>query len=228
MWIYSKSLIKGLIRKSIKNGIKSKSMKRNIDRMELQKATSFLQHCFWDQYTEPVVSGCVDRMDFAGSWARGEDEVHDIEMMLQPKPESVDMFGDPIGRDPHFVDVFYNGSFEILKGDPSKARYVQALLIDKEIVSAPIQIDFFMPTPADYYIRTGPAKYTHEVIALAWAKAGWCGGPDGLRLRKECKKTPSGWVCNTTNPTLPPVWESEQEFFEWLGIEWVHPTKRGK
>lgn len=205
-------------------------MKRNIDIWELNTATSFLQICFWDDHSEPFTPRCVDRMNFAGSWARSEALVHDLELLLQPKPESFDMFGEPIGRDARFVDVFYNGCFEILKGDPKTSRYVQALLIDPAILKEPIQIDFFMPQPHDYYrqlaIRTGPADYSHRVIANAWAKAGWCGTPDGLRLRSECKKKLSGWVCDTTNPTLPPAWQSEQEFFEWLGLEWVHPTKR--
>lgn len=73
-------------------------------------------------------------------------------------------------------------------------------------------------------------------LALSRAKAtmfrsntgqGWVGPPDGLRLEKECRETaPSKWQCLTKQPTLPPVWATEQEFFTWLGVHYVEPHYR--
>ena len=94
-----------------------------------------------------------------------------------------------------------------------------------------IIIDLFLPVENDFYrvlaIRTGSAEYTKRLIAGGWVKKGWVGTDEGLRLRTECAKKGNKWICIVQNPTLPPVWKSEKEFFQWLDVRWTEPKERG-
>jgi hypothetical protein len=93
-----------------------------------------------------------------------------------------------------------------------------------------INLDLFMPQPDDYYrqyaIRTGSADYSKNVIANGWLKKGWCGTDEGLRLQYDCCKAASGWKITRKEGQKPPVWESEEIFFEWLGVQWMEPWLR--
>lgn len=101
-----------------------------------------------------------------------------------------------------------------------------------------IRLDLFLPVPQDYFrqyaIRTGSSDYSYRVIASAWKANGWVGTEDGLRRIEDCKGTEYSdgdkkkmkWVCISETPTLPPAWRSEEHFFEWLGIKWIHPKLR--
>lgn len=99
-----------------------------------------------------------------------------------------------------------------------------------------IKLDLFMPNDFDYYrmlaIRTGSAEYSHQVIAIGWRKQGWVGTENGLRLQSQCiqvnrdDEQKKKWKCQWTHPTLPPVWKSEEEFFEWIKVPFVEPEKR--
>lgn len=89
-----------------------------------------------------------------------------------------------------------------------------------------------MPDADDYFrqfaMRTGSADYSASVIAGGWVKLGWVGvGDAGLRRIEDCQKSPDGkWKLINKNGERPPVWKSEEEFFEWLNVEWVKPEKR--
>ena len=98
-----------------------------------------------------------------------------------------------------------------------------------------INLDLFIPDDFDYYrqyaIRTGSDDYAAKVIATGWKKKGWCGSDKGLRKISDCieTKTPDGkskWKCVKANAELPPVWQSEEQFFEWLGIKYLPPNRR--
>jgi DNA polymerase/3'-5' exonuclease PolX len=164
------------------------------------------------------------RIDIAGSVRRLKPEVKDIELLAQPlQVEQKDLFGTVIDSKPtprYKEAVLQLG--KVLKGAPG-GRYMQIRLDEG------INLDLFMPQPHDYYrqlaIRTGGTNYSVQ-IATAWAAKGWCGTPGGLRLRRQCIKTDSGWQCTTRNPVLPPAWQSEAEFFQWLGMEWLEPKER--
>lgn len=167
------------------------------------------------------------RFYIAGSIRRIKAEVKDIEVVCIPKKEqrSTDMFGGT-------KDIICNGfSFglteimdKIIKGKID-GRYMQIQL------KGGIILDLFLPAPQDYFrqlaIRTGSADYSHQVIAKAWFKKGWCGTPDGLRKQSQCTgggKYP--WKCKEKNPTVPPAWSSEGEFFTWLGLPFIDPELR--
>jgi len=165
----------------------------------------------------------------AGSVRRQRYEVNDIEVCCLPKIVTVDLFNTEKQRSQAFIDAV-NNLGNVVSGKPKEGRWVKIEL------PAGIKLDLFIPQPHDYYriyaIRTGSKDYAHQVIAKAWERLGWAGTPDGLRRQNDCIEntdTNTGkrtWKCVSQNPTLPPVWKSEQEFYNWLNIPWVEPRLR--
>lgn len=95
-----------------------------------------------------------------------------------------------------------------------------------------IQIELYVTSTFDYgrilAIRTGSSAYSHQ-LAVQWNRLGWAGTKDGLRRKKECVKKGSVWKIKPEfekNPTLPPPFNTEADFFEFLGVEWVPPENR--
>jgi len=171
-------------------------------------------------------------INIAGSIRREKLEVKDMEIVCVPndiKVGGLDLFGEDNRQtivDPEFYKVVRSlGVIE--KGKPG-GRYMKINLKSK------MALDLFTPVPVDYWrifaIRTGSSDYSHKVIAQAWLKNGWCGTSEGLRLKAECNPVlvngKTIWSVNVDKPTLPPVWGSEQEFFKWIGVSYIHPTYR--
>jgi len=176
-------------------------------------------------------------INIAGSCRREKPEVKDIEIVALPKyiqipSEPQGLFDDipPAMKtviSPGYLKV-YNEIGKKIKGK-AVGKYSQFEL------SEGIKLDLFTPDDFDYYrifaIRTGSADYSARVIAQGWLKVGWCGSDKGLRKISECEKKFSSegvesWKCINPNGELPPVWESEEEFFEWLKVKWIEPCRR--
>jgi len=207
-----------LIKGHIPNGIeKSNEMKAAYNISQLKGIVEAI-----DESIRPYCT----KLDVAGSYRRNQAVCHDLEFVVLPEPKSYDLFGEPVGRGVDFVDAL-NALIIVEKGNFFTGRFVQGTFRYR----LPVQIDLFLPQPCDYYrilaLRTGPSAYSGQVLARAWVKKGWCGTVDGLRLQKECRKIGDKWICQTGYPTLPPVWQGEQEFFEWLGLAWVPAWQRG-
>lgn len=179
-----------------------------------------------------------DKLNLAGSIRRGCREVHDIEIVCLPKmvkAGQIDIFSNQAQQDqvhPQFIETVL-GLGKVVKGKPD-GRMMQIELKTGHM-PATIMLDLFMPQPDDYIriycIRTGSAKYSNKVIAEGWRKIGWVGTSEGLRRETECLGTPlpdgkTKWKCIVDNPTLPPVWQSEEEFFAWLGVQYIPPAIR--
>lgn len=174
---------------------------------------------------------CI-RIQVAGSIRRQVAEVNDIELVLEPKRESeTDLFGNVTKqvRDRAFV-MACDAIGEKVRGQASDGRYVRYM-----VNGTTLEVDIFIPQPHDYYrilaIRTGSSLFAHKQIAAGWLKKGWCGTTDGLRLQSECVGTPNTtggttWKCVAKAPKLPPVWESEEAFFTWLGLPFLNPKNR--
>jgi DNA polymerase/3'-5' exonuclease PolX len=181
---------------------------------------------FADRIVELFTPQC-DIVHIAGSIRREKKEVKDIEIVCIPKREFIQtdlLGGGHWKRVTGFTDALLQIQDRVVKGNP-EGRLMQIVLKGGAV------LDLFMPQKDDFYrqfaIRTGSAEYSSFVIAHNWKLKGWCGTHDGLRLREQCLQQKSGnWVAIVPEPTLPPVWQSEQEFFEWLGVEYVHPSKR--
>lgn len=178
----------------------------------------------------------TDRIHIAGSLRREVPVINDIEMVVIPKKRIVpgkNLFGEDTSKvliGNNFIDTVLQLG-KVLKGK-ADGRFMQIELPEKII------LDLFMPQPHDFFrilaIRTGSVEYSKRIIANGWLKIGWCGTYDGLRLQKDCEEVPytegnyvkRKWVCKIPNPALPPAWTSEEHFFKWLGIQWLHPKMR--
>lgn len=174
------------------------------------------------------------RINIAGSIRREKADVKDIEIICLPKyidGAQTGLFSDvpPVQViSQNFVETVRSLG-KVIKGKPD-GRYMQIELPQR------INIDLFMPEPADYFrqyaIRTGSADYAQRTIARAWNRKGWCGSDKGLRKITDCVELiehPSGkraWECKNQNAERPPVWNSEQEFFDWIGVPWIMPKLR--
>ena len=188
--------------------------------MELKKAEAIALS------TIELLKPHCDKIEGAGSIRRLKPDVKDIEIVALPKDKiRLDVFGAKLkdGRAKCF-SVAVQPLGTILKGSPVDGRYVQIKLLQG------INLDLFLPQPDDYYrqfaIRTGSSDYSRKVIATAWYKMGWCGTHEGLRKKRDCVATASGWKWVNKNGECPPIWESEQHFFEWIGVRWIKPHLR--
>lgn len=150
----------------------------------------------------------------AGSTRRKCEEIGDIEIVLLRRGKDLIQFAEIVN------------SWKKVKGDVY-GRYTQRYYTYK---GYDYILDIFMPTPEDhirqFVIRTGSDNYSHHTIATAWVKKGYRGTKDGLRLANECSVKNKIYQCNVPNPTLPPEFQTEQEFFDWLGVPFVEPEKR--
>lgn len=174
-----------------------------------------------------------ERLNIAGSIRRQKAEVKDIEIVCIPRSMDLiqsDLFGAKTVE--KVISENYVGVVKslgrIVKGKPD-GRYMQIELPQR------VNLDLFMPHPDDYFrqyaIRTGSADYVRRNITVAWLKKGWCGSDKGLRKQTDCthEATPDGkgkWICHNPFGEWPPVWASEQEFFDWLGIPMIAPKMR--
>jgi DNA polymerase/3'-5' exonuclease PolX len=176
-----------------------------------------------------------EKINIAGSVRRHKPEVKDIEIICQPKIieeiVQVDMFKADFKKSihPYFIREV-NNLGNIVKGF-AIGKYLQIELPDKSF----FMLDLFIPDDFDYYrqyaIRTGSAEYAANVIATGWRKIGWCGSDKGLRKMSDCIRTQTAdgktkWKCLRADADLPPVWQSEEEFFDWIKVKVIHPSKR--
>jgi DNA polymerase/3'-5' exonuclease PolX len=173
------------------------------------------------------------KLNIAGSIRRKKPEVKDIEIICLPRyidGAQGGLFSEVLPVQvisPNFVGMV-KALGTVIKGKPD-GRYMQIELPQR------ITLDLFMPDPVDYFrqyaIRTGSSDYSRETIAKAWKRKGWCGSDVGLRLISDCveHKQPDGkskWQCVNPTAEFPPVWHSEQEFFDWLGVPYIDPKLR--
>ncbi|MEQ1888344.1 MAG: hypothetical protein ABL951_04080 [Alphaproteobacteria bacterium] len=158
-----------------------------------------------------------ERCRIAGSIRRGKADVGDIEIVCLPKKEpemTADMFPTATGK------MVSTAQFHSI---------VQALVKTPDVgnpngrnmrfeMHEGIKLDLFMPQAKDYFrifaMRTGSADYSHKVIATAWVRMGYHGSENGLQKQEGL----------TT--IAAPAWQSEHEFFEWLGLQWIDPKLR--
>ncbi len=182
-----------------------------------------------------------EKFTFAGSLRRRCAEVGDIEAVVLPKlTEAPDgLFGTKMIRSQGFV-LGMPGT--VIAGDPVDGRYVKinvgGKLLNPEAKSREfrfdggIQFDLFIPQPHDYgrqlAIRTGPSNYSSNVLAKKWVGMGWCGTVDGLRRQSQCEQHDKIWKLKAglQNIQMPPVFDTELQFFQFLGLEYVEPKFR--
>jgi len=193
------------------------------------------------------LKSCCTIVEIAGSMRRFCDHkehnlVGDIEFVIQPtmdedctlfemeKKESVAVvFMNRMAQKRIELSNDLTLHHEVGKPD---GRYMKFVLLQNEAILTSVEI--CIPQVHDFYrilaIRTGPSDYSHQVIAKRWVEKGWRGTDKGLRKESDCYAVPSGektlWKCTSSHAQLPPVWNSEKEFFEWLELEYQLPHLR--
>jgi DNA polymerase/3'-5' exonuclease PolX len=160
----------------------------------------------WDQAVEiavPVLQQIQPHCEiaqFAGSMRRETSTVGDIEIVCVPKPCST-------------TPLFRDGLAAVVEQWPKvrgelPCRYTQRLL------PCGMKLDLFMVDPDGWglqlAIRTGSARWSHEVLARAWVRAGYR-SEGGLLRRGDGKVVPV---------------RTESELFQLIGLPWVHPRDR--
>lgn len=191
-----------------------------------------LQHAqrLANRLVELLLPHC-ERIDIAGSIRREKEEVGDIEIVCKPKKIAADIFG--FSHKPVLEFWVKLKRFTRLMGKvDGTGRQYKYLIPTGWSEPAFIQLDLFIPATDDYFrqlaIRTGSANYSGSVIANGWRKLGWVGTEDGLRREEQVEKQGERWVCiyPDIETIKPPIWNSERDFFQWLGVEYIHPKSR--
>lgn len=174
------------------------------------------------------------RIAISGALRREVKFVDTIEILCVPKSqEERDLFNQVYqsGRSHEFISIVKSLGPNLggsLQGNFTRRRLSTMLKVDIHICSME---DFYRQLA----VTTGPKLYSELKLEEAWRSKGWVETEEGLRLVAECwfeknsgPKKQDRWVRVTENPTLPPHWMSELEFFEWLGIDYTSPETRGK
>lgn len=141
-----------------------------------------------------------ETISLVGSIRRERPTIGDIEIVCVPKPyEATPLFASGLAT--------VVNQWEKVRGE-LPCRYTQRLL------PCGMKLDLFMVYPDGYglqrAIRTGSARWSHEVLARAWVRAGF--HSDGGLLRRA-------------DGSVVPV-RTEPELFRLIGLPWVHPRDR--
>ncbi len=139
-----------------------------------------------------------DRIEIAGSIRRKKPVVKDIEIVAIPKDYGVGLFESGVAT--------VINQWKKIKGE-LPCKYTQRQHPDG------IMLDIFFATPINWgyilAIRTGSAKYSHQVLAKSWVAMGYKGQGGNLTRR--------GQVVNV---------EEEKTLFALINIDYVEPQFR--
>lgn len=175
------------------------------------------------QYAEEMCTAlepyCLPgRCQIAGSVRRKKPEVGDIEIVALPKREQITAFW--------LAALKFGKQGGKIKAD---TRYVK---VSRPTPYGNLQYDIFVPQPYDWgrilAIRTGDADFSHKEYATRWVQKGYRGTEHGLLPESHCVQSHGKWkIKQGVNPEACRItFQEEQDFFNWLGMEWVEPENR--
>ena len=157
-----------------------------------------------------------DRCIIAGSIRRQRPEVHDIELVAIPRQGSATAFWAALLKLGWLPKTKITG----------QSRYVRLL---KNTPDGGLPLDVFCPQRHDWgrilAIRTGPSDYSAR-LAAKWVKLGYRGTEVGLLIEALCRKNGDKWEPAPNIEPRPERFQTEADFFEFLGLPWVEPSKR--
>ena len=163
------------------------------------------------RFIAPLWHNCL-KISVAGSVRREVAMVGDIEIVLVPNDEFV------LGR------LFPDGFRGLVVNGARLKRF--------KYPEHNLQIELYITNINDYGrilgIRTGSSFFSHTALAMQWNRRGYCGTENGLRLKSECDHK-STWKIKPEYklaPTLPPIFDTEEKFFEFIGAKWIPPQER--
>lgn len=150
-----------------------------------------------------------DRTLIAGSLRRQKTEVGDLELVIQPKLESIlDMFGAVVGQQ-SLLDARLD-TLGITTFTKNGERY-------KQFTWEGISVDLFVATPETWgcvaTIRTGSADFTRWLVTKK-RQGGAC--PEMYSF-KEGRIWASGKTLDTSE---------ERHVFDLLELDWIEPVAR--
>lgn len=160
-----------------------------------------------------LIDPFVEKAEVAGSVRRMCRKVGDIEIVCVQNPlNSLD-------------NLFHDKYPGLVVNGPRLKRF--------KYPKSNVQIELYIAQPHDYgrilAIRTGSSAYSHIKLAITWNRNGWCGTADGLRRKVECEKKGATWKLKPEykgRETKPPAFNTEADFFDFLGIPWIPPSQR--
>lgn len=167
-------------------------------------------------------------IEVAGSLRRHRRHIHELELVLIPHEEyhpQTALFPDyqEMKRIPEFSEHVHRLG-QIVSGNPS-GRHIHIQLTD----GMPLHVH--MPDRDDFWriynLKVGSLRFIQSRIIPAWSRNGWVPTEYGLRKVEDCRKDSSGvWHWKDKTGFIPPAWQSEKEYFEWLEIPYVDPFHR--
>lgn len=201
----------------------------NLNVMELQFAQKIAE-----ELVEKLKPHCI-QVYIAGSIRRKRPDVKDIEIVVMPRRIiERDLFG--FVKSSTVEEGFANAVKKLgtlQKGGPNM-KYAR-ISVEKGVM-----LDLFIPSDDDFFrilaIRTGDHLFSIQIMGAS-KKKGWCGTDQGLRKISDCRPVlvkhkdnsrydKTIWKVDVANPELPPVWRSERDFFDWIGLEYIEPEFR--
>lgn len=145
-----------------------------------------------------ALSPYCERIEIAGSIRRRKPDVNDIEIVAIPNPYDIGLFASGIAS---ILELF-----PVIRGQ-LPCKYTRRKLPDG------IEADFFFAVPENwgliYAIRTGPADFSHHVLACGWVRNGY-NSVNGMLIRDG--KTVS-------------IYE-ESDLFRVARVPWIEPEDR--
>ena len=181
----------------------------------------------------------ADRIHIAGSIRRCADDVKDIEIVCLPfteKSTEKNLF-DEIVREWIEVNEMYRcvlkNAGTIIQGKFGGRHMKVEIKQEIHNVLHTINLDLFTPREEDYYrqlaIRTGSEEYAHKKIAAGWVRKGWIGIKGTLYRKEQCYTFDNKEFfpkADISDFEKPPIWKSEREFFDWIGLQYLEPGHR--
>jgi DNA polymerase (family 10) len=142
-----------------------------------------------------ILAPLCERIEIAGSIRRCKEECRDIELVVIPRGKDMYLFVEEVNK-------LYK-----LKGEPT-GKYTRRLLPEG------IKLDLFIANRDNwgliFAIRTGNAKFSHEVLAIGWKKKGF-ESRNGILFKPDATKI---------------FIREEKELFDLIGIPYVVPEMR--
>lgn len=195
-----------------------------------------------EEILESVSQGC-SRAVIAGSLRRGVPEVHDIEFVMEPKPgRPAPVFGQKVLHQTHLDKLIYeledSGRIARVKAGPKYKQYrINLESFGMAPMVNPFHVEFWIMTPPAQFgvglvIRTGPAKPGDHFSRWCVTNIADGGGlPDGYKVRHLAvwHEEEGGFKNGKFEPiqgAQPLLMPREVDFFEFLGMEWIEPSKR--
>jgi DNA polymerase/3'-5' exonuclease PolX len=140
------------------------------------------------------------QIEVAGSIRRKRPTIGDIEIVCVPKPYDAS-------------PLFASGLATVVNQWPKVKGELPCKYTQRRLPEG-IALDLFMVDPNGFglqlAIRTGSSRWSHEVLAKAWVRAGFH-SEGGLLRRRDGSVVPL---------------KSERQLFDLIGLPWTPPEQR--